>query len=1224
MRLVPREIDCLLVHSAGRLAQQRLCRGVLLNVVEVKALIACQLLELIRDGYAVSQLMQKGKEMLGYNQVLPGVSDLIFEVQVEGTFPDGTKLVTVHEPICRWDGDLKLALYGTFLPVPDTQLFYFNRLAALGGKEYGEGGGLLVGRQRVEGITLGDTDTTNQQHLIATTSASFSSPLDIFAMHPSTVLQMKYAQSHERPLIPGEIIIGVDASGQKGGEYGGKEEDRQSNSIPPLPSCPSSSVSSLSTSSPSPSSSFPISSHIPLNFNRPTITLTVTSHCDRPIQVGSHFHFAEVNPRLAFDRLLALGGRLNLPAGQSVRFEPGQTKKVELVQIGGKMKTYGGNYFADGITTGFYWYENDCANGERQGSNSGMEDGGEECGYTRYTENIHNSNEILDKILHRMLSAGFLHNPEPYAIVSTSTKSISRALYCHTFGPTVGDILKLADTSLYARIEHDFAVYGDECKFGGGKVMRDGMGQMGGCVDCLDVIITNAVIIDAVIGIVKADIGIKKNRIVGIGKGGNPNVMDGVHPSMVAGAGTDIIAGEGLIVTAGGIDAHVHFICPQLCDEALASGLTTLIGGGTGPSVGSCATTCTPGSKHIKDMAIAVDELPLNFGFTGKGNSSKVGGSDQFFQNRIFLNVSGGAENEKISTDSDNIPLFAGNNSSIGEDGLLCATSRSSTLPSATASIKVNKPRGYFMIPPVGSRDDETLAMDLAEQIEGGAIGLKLHEDFGTTPASIDSCLRVADAYDVQVTIHTDSLNEAGCLEETLRAIGNRPIHTYHTEGAGGGHAPDIIRICGEPNVLPSSTNPTRPFTVNTIEEHVDMLMVCHHLDKNLKEDLAFSESRIRAETIQAEDILHDLGSISMISSDSQAMGRIGEVICRTWQTADKMKKQRGVLKEKEQGRKKEQKRGRKVNEVIKEEIKSCTEEESVGWRNGGVPRGEGSGQKKTVGLVEGDNYRIRRYIAKYTINPAIVHGISHLVGSVEAGKWADLVLWKPGYFGIKPEMVLKGGQIVLSQMGIANGSIPTSQPFIPRQMFGAAAGGAAENSILFVSKTARTSGIANKSWGIKKHVKAVKNCRNIGKNDMVLNDGLFNVNVDSETYRVSIEPKAVCRKGTTKSQLVTTTLTAANTAISSTSGGRIAKYLKLREDRVAPKKMAQRAQRESAELKNEGGDGEVDGMESYAILSERGDDVFEEGDEEDEKLVEDLICDPAAVLPLAQRYTLF
>ncbi|HZR17382.1 MAG TPA: urease subunit alpha [Verrucomicrobiae bacterium] len=543
---------------------------------------------------------------------------------------------------------------------------------------------------------------------------------------------------------------------------------------------------------------------------------------------------------------------------------------------------------------------------------------------------------------------------------------MKRAAYAEMFGPTTGDKVQLGDTSLVLEVEKDHTVYGDECKFGGGKVIREGMGQAAGVGDAeaLDVVITNALVVDYT-GIYKADVGIKKGLIAGIGKAGNPDVMAKVAKGMIIGVTTEVIAGEGLILTAGGLDTHIHFICPQQAHEAIAAGLTTMVGGGTGPAVGTCATTCTPGSHHLEMMLRAVDDLPLNFGFTGKGNTALPAG--------------------------------------------------------------------------------------LPEQILAGAIGLKLHEDWGTTPAAIDCCLKIADQYDVQITIHTDTLNESTFVEGTIAAFKGRTIHTYHTEGAGGGHAPDIIRICGEPNVLPSSTNPTRPYTVNTIDEHLDMLMVCHHLDPSLHEDVAFAESRIRGETIAAEDILHDLGAISMMSSDSQAMGRIGEVITRTWQTADKMKQQRGRL----------------------------------------------AAEKGT-----NDNLRIKRYISKYTINPAIAHGMSRLIGSIEPGKLADLVLWKTAMFGAKPEMVIKGGVIAWSQMGDPNASIPTPQPVFMRPMFGSFGQASGPCSIAFVSQLCKSKGVARR-YGLRKQIEAVSNCRKVGKRDLKWNDALPKITVDPETYEV-------------------------------------------------------------------------------------------------------------------------
>jgi urease subunit alpha len=555
---------------------------------------------------------------------------------------------------------------------------------------------------------------------------------------------------------------------------------------------------------------------------------------------------------------------------------------------------------------------------------------------------------------------------------------IGRRAYAEMFGPTTGDRVRLADTELVVEVEKDFTVYGEEVKFGGGKVIRDGMGQSQRLSkDCADTVITNALVIDWW-GIVKCDIAIKEGRIAGLGKAGNPDIQPGVD--IVIGAGTEIIAGEGMIVTAGGIDTHIHFICPQQIDEALMSGVTTMIGGGTGPATGTFATTCTPGPWHIHRMLEAAEAFPMNLGFLGKGNAS--------------------------------------------------------------------------LTPP------------LVEQIEAGAMGLKLHEDWGTTPAAIDAALNVADAMDVQVSIHTDTLNESGFVETTLEAIGGRTIHTYHTEGAGGGHAPDIIKACGEPNVLPSSTNPTRPYTVNTIDEHLDMLMVCHHLDPAIAEDIAFAESRIRRETIAAEDILHDLGAFSMISSDSQAMGRVGEVVIRTWQTAHKMKVQRGWL-----GPAPLLPLGGAVNG-------SAAQEDS---RN--------------------DNFRVKRYVAKYTINPAIANGIGHVVGSVEVGKIADLVLWKPAFFGVKPSLIVKGGMIAAAAMGDPNASIPTPQPVHYRPMFGAF-GKALKTSVTFVSQAALDSGAVAK-LGLSKPLVAVIGTRKLGKRDMKLNDALPTMEVDPETYAV-------------------------------------------------------------------------------------------------------------------------
>ncbi|PZU55783.1 MAG: urease subunit alpha [Thauera sp.] len=551
---------------------------------------------------------------------------------------------------------------------------------------------------------------------------------------------------------------------------------------------------------------------------------------------------------------------------------------------------------------------------------------------------------------------------------------ISRQAYAEMFGPTTGDRVRLADTELWIEVERDYTVYGEEVKFGGGKVIRDGMGQSQRCAaEVMDTVITNALIVDHW-GIVKADIGLKNGFIAGIGKAGNPDIQPAV--TLVIGPGTEIIAGEGMIVTAGGIDSHIHFICPQQIEEALMSGVTTMLGGGTGPATGTYATTCTPGPWHIHSMLAAADAFPMNLGFLGKGNASQPA--------------------------------------------------------------------------------------PLREQIEAGVIGLKLHEDWGTTPAAIDTCLSVAEEMDIQVAIHTDTLNESGFVETTMDAFKGRTIHTFHTEGAGGGHAPDILRAAGLPNVLPSSTNPTMPYTVNTIDEHLDMLMVCHHLDAAIAEDVAFAESRIRRETIAAEDILHDLGAFSMMSSDSQAMGRVGEVIIRTWQAAHKMKIQRGALSD---------------------------------------PDGRSPAA---------DNFRVRRYIAKYTINPAITHGIGHIVGSVEPGKLADLVLWRPAFFGVKPSLILKGGMIAAAAMGDPNASIPTPQPVHYRPMFGSYAGGL-KTSLTFVSQAALNNP-AVRDLGLAKRLEPVRNTRAIRKSDMVLNGWQPQIDVDPETYEVRADgERLVC-----------------------------------------------------------------------------------------------------------------
>ncbi|KAL7464468.1 hypothetical protein ACHAXS_004802 [Conticribra weissflogii] len=884
LHLTPRENDHLLLHNAGRLAQYRLARGLRLNVPEARALIAMQMMEMARNGRApclgggdggattvvrregtVSELMSLGTRLLGRRQVLPGVASAVDEVQVEATFPDGTKLLTVHEPIGREDGDLALALEGSFLPVPDLAVF-------------------------------GD-DVHGDDH------------------------------EEEELWVPGQVLV--------------------SPTLPPIEINPD----------PDPAADSDPASTSPPHL----IELPVTNAGDRPIQVGSHYPFLETNPALVFDRRLSLGRRLNVPSGASVRFEPGETKTVTLVNLGGRKNVVCGNGLTDGVARQDRW------------------------------------DDIAARIQAKEAASGVVFGNAPLfpddgdfdfaRVPRGKPHAVSRAAYADAYGPTAGDRLRLGDTSLLLRIESDLTRYGDECKFGGGKSLREGMGQMTSVSSdlALDCVITNAVVVDARLGVVKADVGIKGNKIHNIGKAGNPDTMDGVTldpgREMIVGPTTDVIAGEKLLLTAGGVDTHIHFICPQQCDEAIASGVTTLFGGGTGPSAGTSATTCTPGPAHVEMMLRATDDLPLNFGFSGKGNGS----------------------------------------------------------------------------------DPETALEDV---LRSGASGFKLHEDWGTTPLAIDRCLAFADDHDVQITIHTDTLNESGYVDDTLRAVGNRTIHAYHTEGAGGGHAPDIMKIVAEQNVLPSSTNPTRPFTRNTIDEHLDMLMVCHHLDPAIPEDVAFAESRIRPETIAAEDILHDLGALSMISSDSQAMGRVGEVVTRTWQTADKMKKQFGPLAE---------------------DAASSSDH----------PDGPD------------DNQRILRYLAKYTINPAIAHGMSHLVGSIEPGKLADLVLWKPSSFGAKPEMVIKGGVIAWAQMGDPNASIPTPQPVYMRPMFGARSRvtGDGKTAVAFVSRLAAEDGIGER-LGLGKMVEAVRGTRTVRKKDMVRNDATPEVTIDPETFEVVADGK--------------------------------------------------------------------------------------------------------------------
>ena len=688
-----------------------------------------------------------------------------------------------------------------------------------------------------------------------------------------------------------------------------------------------------------------------LNAGRKVIDITVTNTGDRPIQIGSHYHFAEVNSALEFDRKLATGYRLNIISGTAIRFEPGQSRDVELVALAGKREVYG--FRGDVMGKLDEPANTDSKNTEFKNTDS--------------NNNASNNNTA---------------NPTDSDHPKTSSKRISRRIYAEHFGPTTGDKVRLADTGLWLKVEQDLTSYGEEVKFGGGKVIRDGMGQ-GQQPDSkvADTVITNALIVDYT-GIIKADVAIKDGRISAIGKAGNADIQPDV--TIHIGAGTEIIAGEGKILTAGGIDSHIHFIAPQQCETALMSGVTTMFGGGTGPAQGTLATTCTPGAYHIQMMLKALDDVPMNIGLLGKGNVSLPG--------------------------------------------------------------------------------------PIAAQIKAGAVGLKLHEDWGTTPQAIDNCLTVADEYDVQVAIHTDTLNESGYLESTLGAFKERCIHTFHTEGAGGGHAPDILKAIGAANVLPSSTNPTRPFTINTIDEHLDMLMVCHHLSPAIAEDVAFAESRIRQETIAAEDILHDLGAISMMSSDSQAMGRVGEVIIRTWQTADKMKAQRGHL---------------------------APDAAADSEANAGYIQFSDADYE-----TDNDNFRIKRYIAKYTINPAITHGISDVVGSVEVGKWADLVLWSPAFFGVKPDCIIKGGLIAAAPMGDINASIPTPQPVHYRPMFGSFAKTVHQNSITFVSKAALDDDIAG-ALELNKIVKPVHNIRQIRKSDMRLNSYCPDMDINPETYEV-------------------------------------------------------------------------------------------------------------------------
>ena len=670
----------------------------------------------------------------------------------------------------------------------------------------------------------------------------------------------------------------------------------------------------------------PTDGKIIANKDKKTIKLKVSNTGDRPIQVGSHTHFSEANKALEFDREKSLGFHLNVPSGTSVRFEPGESKHVEIVEFGGTKTIFG----FSGLVSGDLESKKDEAIKNINENN-----------FKNISENIEGESNSLE---------------------------IPRNRYVELFGPTVGDKVRLADTELVIEIEKDLIKYGDELVFGGGKSARDGLGQASGVLreESADLVITNAMIIDPILGIIKADIGIKDGKILGVGNAGNPNVMDDID--IVVSSNTEIISGEHTICTPGTIDSHIHFISPQQAIDAICNGITTMIGGGTGPADGTNATTCTPGEWNIHKMIEAVEEYPLNFGFLCKGNDSL-------------------------------------------EEALL-------------------------------------------EQVKAGACGLKLHEDWGTTPATINSALNVADKTDTQVAIHTDTLNECGYVDDTIKAIAGRAIHTYHTEGAGGGHAPDIMKIAGEANILPSSTNPTRPYTVNTLQEHLDMMMVCHHLNPSVPEDVSFAESRIRAETIAAEDVLHDIGAISMMSSDSQAMGRIGEVTTRNWQTADKMRKMKGALPE-ETG--------------------------------------------------DSDNLRVKRYIAKITINPAITHGISTYVGSLEPGKIADIVVWTPQFFGIKPKLIIKGGFIAYALMGDPNASIPTTEPVYYRPMFGALGKAKQTTSVTFTSQLALDNKLEEK-LKIQKRLVAVKNCRNIGKKDMIYNDKTPKIEVDPETYEVKVD----------------------------------------------------------------------------------------------------------------------
>ncbi|KAM5364173.1 hypothetical protein ACJA88_013127 [Fusarium oxysporum] len=818
MHYTPREVEKLLFSQAGRLAQRRLAHGKKLNHLESSALIATVLQEIIHnEDYSVADLMKLGKGILGRRHVHPSVVGTLKQMQVEGTFKTGTHLITIHNPISTDEGDLKMALYGSFLPIPTSDLFP------------------------------------------AVNEADF---------HP---LAMPGAI---RPADTGDIV---------------------------------------------------------LNAGRSRVRLTVTNQGTRAVHIGSHFHFMETNPDLDFDRGKAYGYHLDLPAGEFLRFEPNEPKTVTLVQVGGSKIIQGGS------------------------------------GYTKGPVDPTN----VQKILQQLQQAGYRHSLEGSTGQQTVKPcSISREKYASAYGPTTGDCIRLGSTDFWVKVEKDCTSYGDECTLGCGKTIRDGMGAASGCsdADCLDLAIINAVIIDWT-GIFKADIGVKDGAIVGIGKAGNSATMDGVSDNMIIGSNTDIIDAGGKIVTAGGIDTHVHNICPQQAFEAISSGITTLFGGGTGPSTSSTAVNGTASKKYIRQMMQACDQLPLNFGLVGKGSDS-----------------------ERV--------------------GLL-------------------------------------------DQIKAGVIALKLHEDFGCTPSTIDNCLNVCEEQDIQCHIHTDGLNEAGFLEHTAAIFKGRSIHVYHVEGAGGGHAPDVIKLVAYPNVLPSSTTPTMPFTTNTIDEHIDMAANCHRLSKDNPDDASFLKNRIREETISAEDILHDIGAISIMSSDSQAMGRSAEVLTCTWKAAHKNKVQRGPLDE-----------------------------------------------DKDTGA---DNFRVKRFISKYTINPAITQGISHAVGSIEAGKLADLVIWDPAEFGTKPFQVLKKGFITYAQMGEPNGAVADVEPLIGRPMYGALH---PESSVMFVSQASIAQGGDVHSYNLKKQIEVVKNCRTVKKGDLKYNSATPKVDVDPETLVVTCDGK--------------------------------------------------------------------------------------------------------------------